>query len=383
MGHVIQILLGMLAFTGAAHLLRGVPPALRRTSLSLAAVLVGGGIYLHVGGFDRVTNLVAFSILVVGFWALTRYAPRAQVYLWLVLFPILVLVVLKRSYFLEIIGLSYAMFRVCSLGMEIIQGRVQRVPFLDFVGFLFNPLTFFVGPINSFSHHLQWLDGTAPKAPFDELFLRVSRGLFKVLLLGPALYQVTLPYLLSTGTILEPVALPICTLLFLFYIYVNFSGFNDVSIALGGMVGMPILENFGRPFLQTNPADFWRHWHMTLSHLARDMVFGPLSMLVARRFPKVSLQVVLAFSILVSFLLIGLWHGVSSWMALFGLYNGMGVLAATLMKDRWPAWWKRFGRSWYGKPILCFGTTSYIAIGATTLGLSRAEVQVLLTRIFS
>lgn len=383
MGHVLQILVGMLIFAAAAGLLRGLAPRLRSALLSLASIAMGCGIYLQVGGYAKVTNLTAFVVIACVFWTICRFVPRKYIYLAVVILPILLLVVIKRSNFLDILGLSYAIFRLCSLGMEMIQQKVVRVAFLDFMGFLFNPLTFFVGPINSYSNHQQWLDGSAARMPFNDSFLRMSKGLFKVLLLGPALYQITFPYMLSMGTQLEPIAIPICTFFFLFYIYLNFSGFNDVSIALGSMIGMPILENFDRPFSQTNPADFWRHWHMTLSHLARDIVFSPLAMMVARRFPRISLKVVMGFSILISFLLIGLWHGVNSWMLVFGLYNGIGVLLATLLQDHWPSWWKRFGTSWYGRPILCCGTTFYIAVGATALGLSRTEVQKVITDIFN
>jgi|GEM_PF-2379605 len=381
MDHVLQILLGMLVFAASARVLGGVSPRFRSIILSLASIAAGSALYLHVGGYAATSSLISFAVLACFFWLICRFVPRKHLYSCLVLLPIFLLVPLKRSNFVELLGLSYAMFRLCSLGMEMIQQKVGRVAFLHFMGFLFNPLTFFVGPINSYSHHLQWLHGTAKRVRFDDAFLRMSGGFFKVLLLGPALYQITYPYLLSMGAHLEPISFPICTLLFLFYIYLNFSGFNDISIALGAMIGMPILENFSHPFSQTNPADFWRHWHMTLSHLARDIVFSPLSMLMARRFPRVPLQIVIGVSIIVSFLLIGLWHGSSGWMLLFGLYNGLGVLLATLLKGHWPAWFKEFAKTWYGRPTLCFCTTFYIALGATALGLSPQGVERLITAI--
>jgi D-alanyl-lipoteichoic acid acyltransferase DltB (MBOAT superfamily) len=375
MDHVLQILLGMLVFTAAAGLLGGVSTRIRRFVLSLASIATGGGLYLHVGGYAAVSSLISFAVLACVFWLICRFVPRKYIYPCVVILPILLLVPLKRSNFVELLGLSYTIFRLCSLGMEMIQKKVGKIAFFDFMGFLFNPLTFFVGPINSYSRHLQWLDGSAERVRYDDCFLRMSKGFFKVLLLGPALYQITYPYLLPMGSRIEPLSLPICTLLFLFYIYINFSGFNDISIALGAMIGMPILENFSRPFSQTNPAEFWRHWHMTLSHLARDIVFAPLSMFMARRFPRVPLQLVLGISIIISFLLIGLWHGSSMWMLLFGFYNGVGVLLATILKDRWPSWFRIFAASWFGRPLLCVCTTFYIAVGATTLGLSPQAVE--------
>lgn len=100
-----------------------------------------------------------------------------------------------------------------------------------------------------------------------------------------------------------------------FQIYFDFSGYTDMAIGLGRMLGFKIPENFRYPYLACSVTDFWRRWHLTLSRWFRDYLYIPLggNRISANR-TYLNLAIV--------FLLCGLWHGASWTFVLWGLYHG-------------------------------------------------------------
>ncbi|HEX2570505.1 MAG TPA: MBOAT family protein [Polyangia bacterium] len=98
-------------------------------------------------------------------------------------------------------------------------------------------------------------------------------------------------------------------------IYFDFSGYSDMAIGLGRLVGFELVENFDYPYTATSIQDFWRRWHISLSRWFRDYLYIPLG--GNRHGPlRTGLHLVLVF------LLCGLWHGASWNFVLWGLYHG-------------------------------------------------------------
>jgi alginate O-acetyltransferase complex protein AlgI len=98
-----------------------------------------------------------------------------------------------------------------------------------------------------------------------------------------------------------------------FQIYFDFSGYSDMAIGLGKMIGFRFLENFNYPYIAKSITDFWRRWHMSLSTWFRDYVYIPLG---GNRCSK-QRQL---FNMLVVWFLTGFWHGASWNYILWGLY---------------------------------------------------------------
>ncbi|MBP7682981.1 MAG: MBOAT family protein, partial [Deltaproteobacteria bacterium] len=105
---------------------------------------------------------------------------------------------------------------------------------------------------------------------------------------------------------------------FTMQIYCDFSGYTDMARGSALLMGFEIPENFDRPYQATNPAEFWRRWHMTLSRWLRDYLYFPLG--GSRGGP-----VRAYFNLWLTMMLIGMWHG-AAWT--FVLY---GFLQATVM----------------------------------------------------
>ncbi len=110
---------------------------------------------------------------------------------------------------------------------------------------------------------------------------------------------------------------------FMLHIYFDFSGYSDMAIGLGRILGFHFIENFNYPYLSKSVAEFWRRWHMSLGSWFRDYVYIPLG---GNRVSKARW----IFNILVVWMLTGLWHGASWNFVLWGL-----LFAALLLIEKW------------------------------------------------
>jgi alginate O-acetyltransferase complex protein AlgI len=103
---------------------------------------------------------------------------------------------------------------------------------------------------------------------------------------------------------------------FAFQIYGDFAGYSDIARGLAKIMGFELPVNFRAPYLVTNPAAFWRHWHITLSTWLRDYLYIPLG--GNRKGP-----VRTYFNLLITMVLGGLWHGAAVAYVLWGIFQGL------------------------------------------------------------
>ncbi len=104
------------------------------------------------------------------------------------------------------------------------------------------------------------------------------------------------------------------------HIYFDFSGYSDMAIGLGKMLGFEFCENFNYPFISKSISEFWRRWHMSLGSWFRDYVYIPLG---GNRVSKPRW----IFNILVVWMLTGFWHGANWNFILWGLYFAILLVA--------------------------------------------------------
>lgn len=101
-------------------------------------------------------------------------------------------------------------------------------------------------------------------------------------------------------------------------LYADFSGYSNMAIGISKLFGIQLTRNFSTPFFSTNISDFWRKWHISLTTWMMDYVFTPLSFIL-RRYYKIGLVI----SILVTFILVGFWHGANWTFIVYGLLHGI------------------------------------------------------------
>ncbi len=107
-------------------------------------------------------------------------------------------------------------------------------------------------------------------------------------------------------------------------IYFDFSGYSDMAIGMGRMMGFHFLENFNYPYVARSITDFWRRWHISLSTFFRDYLYIPLG---GNRVKKGRW----IFNLLVVWLLTGLWHGASWNFVAWGVYYGIILVVEKLL----------------------------------------------------
>ena len=226
----------------------------------------------------------------------------------------------------EIVGLSYLAFRCSRLVLEVRNGSVKIPNFWEYLHFSFFLPTMPVGPINSYGNYRRGFEATPPEDPVGRGVLRILVGFVKYQFLGSLCNQLSYSGLLLDDHPHPWIDLPVAMLFYYLFLYCNFSGFCDMAIGAAGLIGIPVPENFQDPLYARNMREFWNRWHITLSQYMRDVVFAPFSKFFARLVGPGRVNLAIALTIMVVFLLIGIWHG-SSWnYAFFGLLQGVGVI---------------------------------------------------------
>lgn len=224
------------------------------------------------------------------------------------------------------IGISYLAFRSSYLVLEVRNSAVKMPSLFEYIGFCFFAPTMSVGPINTYSNHRRGFDGVAPVIPVGRAMLRLLVGLVKFKFLGAVCFQLTYTNLLMDDHYHHWIDLPVAVVFYYLFLYCNFSGFCDAAIGVAGLIGIPVAENFDNPFAARNVKDFWNRWHITLSQYMRDVVFSPLSKYLVRLFGPANANHAVALTILVVFILVGVWHGVGWHFAAFGAVHAIGVI---------------------------------------------------------
>lgn len=108
-------------------------------------------------------------------------------------------------------------------------------------------------------------------------------------------------------------------LLYAFQIYFDFSGYSDMAIGIGRILGFHFPENFNFPYIARNITEFWQRWHITLGRWMRDYLYIPLG---GNRGSVSKMYV----NLCVVFLLSGLWHGASWNFVLWGAFHGLFLI---------------------------------------------------------
>ena len=118
-------------------------------------------------------------------------------------------------------------------------------------------------------------------------------------------------------------------------LYFDFSGYSDMAIGLGKMLGFDFNKNFDYPYISTSVSEFWRRWHISLGSWFRDYIYIPLGGNRVSTLKHIR-------NILVVWALTGLWHGASWNFVFWGVYYGLLLLAEKFLLGRFlekaPVW---------------------------------------------
>ncbi len=213
------------------------------------------------------------------------------------------------------IGISFYTFQTMSYTIDVYRGRVRaQRDFIAFAAFVSMFPQLVAGPIVRYSDiENSLLDRRATLRDYSDGAWRFTVGLSKKLLLANAAGQAFENIRQTAFSDLGAAAAWLGIVCFFFQIYFDFSGYSDMAVGLGRMLGFTFPENFDHPYASTSVTEFWRRWHMSLSAWFRDYVYIPLG--GNRKGLKRQI-----LNLLITWLLTGLWHGAGWNFALWGLY---------------------------------------------------------------
>ena len=220
------------------------------------------------------------------------------------------------------IGISFFTFQALSYVIDVYREEVtaQKNYFRVLLYISFFP-QLIAGPIVRYKDIEQDIENR-PKATADEIALGMRRfivGLGKKVIISNTM-GLAADYFFNAGPAnINIVGAWIAAIAYLMQIYFDFSGYSDMAIGLGGMLGFHIKENFDHPYTAVTVQDFWRRWHISLSSWFRDYVYIPLG---GNRKGKAR-TIINRFII---FFLVGLWHGANWTFIVWGLFHGLFLL---------------------------------------------------------
>ena len=159
-------------------------------------------------------------------------------------------------------------------------------------------------------------------------FYRFSIGLAKKVLIANAMGEFAGATMSLPANQLDTSMAWLGILAYTFQIYFDFSGYSDMAIGIGKIIGFSFPENFDNPYNSRSITEFWRRWHMTLGAWMKNYLYIPLGG------NQVSSKSRLYSNLILVFLLSGLWHGASWNFIIWGAFHGTFLILDRMFLKR-------------------------------------------------
>ena len=218
------------------------------------------------------------------------------------------------------LGFSYIAFQVIAYFLDI-KNEVTPAEknLLKFSALLLFFPKMVAGPIQRYRNsadQLDFLSGSPERVA--EGIRRFIRGLAKKVLIADVIAKFINPVFGQTTPAITTIQAWLVLLGYAIQLYYDFSGYTDMALGIGETFGFRLVENFNLPYVSKSVTEFWRRWHISLSSWFRDYVFIPLQFHFRRQkwYP-------IQASILIIFLLTGIWHGTDRHYIVWGLMLGV------------------------------------------------------------
>ena len=228
------------------------------------------------------------------------------------------------------IGISFYTFQTLTYSIDVYKGKNAPLDKLsDYLLYIMMFPQMIAGPIIRYNTISKQITDRAASYE-DRLmgFYRFVIGLSKKVLIANVMAEKANEIMGSASLLeLDSGTAWIGLLAYTFQIYFDFSGYSDMAIGIGRMIGFKFPENFNNPYTSGSITEFWRRWHMTLGDWMRDYLYIPLGgNKVSRSRMYCNLWIV--------FLLSGLWHGASWNFILWGVFHGSFLIMDRLFLMR-------------------------------------------------
>lgn len=215
------------------------------------------------------------------------------------------------------IGISFYTFHTMSYTIDVYRGELMPTEsLLDFALFVSFFPQMIAGPIARARELLPQFQQprTLSWSSIQSGTWLIGWGLFKKMFIADNLARIVAPAY-SVGASVNGPQVLLATYAFAFQIYCDFSGYTDIARGISRLMGIELMLNFNLPYIATNPREFWRRWHISLSTWLRDYLYRSLggnrgtTLLVYR-------------NLMLTMILGGIWHGARMNFLWWGIYQG-------------------------------------------------------------
>ena len=220
------------------------------------------------------------------------------------------------------LGISFFTFQQIQYQVETYYHKTQSYSFLEYVLYIFYFPKLIMGPLTD-PHYLitQFRDPLNKNINSDNIVYGIQLfviGLFKKIALADVFAQ-GVDWGFTNQSIATSGDLIIVMLAYTFQIYFDFSGYTDMAIGISQMLNISLPINFNSPYKAFSIREFWKRWHMSLTHFLTQYIYIPLG-------GSKKGNTITYINTLVVFLISGIWHGANWTFILWGFLHGIGQI---------------------------------------------------------
>ena len=252
------------------------------------------------------------------------------------------------------VGISFFTFQSLSYTIDVY--RRKMTPVRNIVDFGFY-VSFFpqlvAGPIVRASEFIPQLnnDFHLSKREFSYALFLISKGLIKKIIISDFIAVNFIDRVFDAPSVYSGFENLMAVYGYGLQIYCDFSGYTDIAIGLGLILGFRLPINFNSPYKASDISDFWKRWHISLSRWLKDYLYIPLG---GNRKGKLRTNI----NLLLTMLLGGLWHGAALRFIIWGLLHGIGLVFSRIWHS---IFGDRFSRFRIGRILGIFITFHFVS----------------------
>lgn len=262
------------------------------------------------------------------------------------------------------IGLSYISFKAIQMIIEIYDGRITEINCITYLYFLIFFPTFSSGPIDRWKRFEDNINTKIQAREYLDQYL--FEGVKKIFI--AILYKFVIAYLIDTYWLLKiPADINILNSInymyaYTMYLFFDFAGYSLFAIGASYIFGIKTPENFNKPFLSKDMKEFWTRWHISLSRWFGDYIFSRFVLNSMRKKRFKNRFIASHVAQIMTMLVMGLWHGLTPYYILYGLYQGCALVLTDIYQRKSKYYKKHKKDKWFQGlqiivtfHIVCFG----------------------------
>ena len=330
--------------------------------------------YIVIGGTIGVKLFALFLIgetaVIYTYLFIRKRTDNKYLYFLFLFFSILPLIIVKiagltrYANILGFLGLSYINFKAIQIIIEIYDERIKEMNFLSYMYFILFFPTLSSGPIDRWKRFEENLSQSIPTSEYlnDYLF----EGIKKIII--GVLYKFVISYIIHTYWILKiPKDINLINSVnymyaYTMYLFFDFAGYSLFAIGASYIFGIKTPENFNKPFLSKDMKEFWTRWHISLSRWFGDYIFSRFVLNSMRKKRFKNRFIASHVAQIMTMLVMGLWHGLTLYYILYGLYQGCALVLTDIYQRKSKYYKKHKKDKWFQGlqiivtfHIVCFG----------------------------